>query len=292
MAGKTYYLRDAKDLDLQFYRGYDEAFLFRKAETLMHLVDDVEKYKSVVLFEDNSNFDEKKFIEALNAEIHFTEFHQFEAFFAILIAVFQNLPHWLYLTTYKSSEIKEKVNALLKKDLKTVSNGLVSNSNEFINSAVYAGFISDDEEIAQNWQQNVDNIFWFITRVAQKYIEGTEYNAYKHGVRVITGPTAIKFSPTGQPDKGFQYESENSIRFLELDEVEKNKFQVKETFKHFNPIESINHLYFMYGVLENIKSVRIARIKDETKAKLKSFASLDKENLNKLRVVTKWSMNL
>jgi len=37
---------------------------------------------------------------------------------------------------------------------------------------------------------------------------------------VITGPTFIKFSLTGQPDKGFKYESENSIRFLELDEVE------------------------------------------------------------------------
>ena len=292
MTEKTYFLRDGKDLDLQFYRGYDEAFLFRKAETLMRLVENVEEYKSALLEDESENFDEKKFIETLNAEIHFTEFHQFEAFFAVLISVYQKLPHWLYLTTYTSREIKEKVNAFLKNDLKTVSNGMVDNSNDFINSAVYAGFVSDNESIAQKWQENIDNIFWFITRVARKYIEATEYNAYKHGLRVFTGSTFIKFSPTGQPDKGFQYASDNSVRFLELNEVEKNIFQVKETFKHFNPIESLNHLYFMSGVLETIKSVRLARINGETKANLQSFSSLDKDSLNKLRVVTKWSMTL
>ena len=206
--------------------------------------------------------------------------------------MFQKLPHWLYLTTYTSREIKQKVNAFIEKDLKAVSYDMVDNKNDFINSAVYAGFVSDDENIAQKWQENIDNIFWFITRVARKYIEATEYNAYKHGLRVFTGPTFIKFSPTGQPDKGFQYVSDNSVRFLELDEIEKNKFQVKETFKHFNPIESINHLYFMSGILETIKSVRMARIKGETKANLKSFSSLDKDSLNKLGVVTKWSMTL
>src|SRR5215212_9716310 len=153
MAEKTYFLRDAKDLNLQFYNSYDEAFLYRKAETLMLLVDDVEEYKSALLGADSKDFDQKKFVETLNAEIHFTEFHQFEAFFAVLIAIFQDLPHWLYLTTYTSREIKEKVNAFLDRDLKIVSNGLVDNSNDFINSAVYAGFISDNEGIVQKWQE-------------------------------------------------------------------------------------------------------------------------------------------
>ena len=292
MNKKHYILRDPKNLDLKFYQGYDEAFLFTKAETLMRLVDDVEKYKSAMLMDDCKDFNQDKFIETLNAEIHFTEFHQFEAFFAVLIAVFQKLPHWLYLTTYTTREIKQKVDLFLGNDIKTVSNNLVDNPHEFINFAVYAGFMSDDEKIAQNWQQNLDNIFWFITRIARKYIEGSEYNAYKHGLRVITGPSFIKFSPTGQPDKGFQYESKNSIRFLEMDEVEKNIFQVKETFKHFNPIESINHLYFMNSILETIKSVRMARLKGETKANLKTFLSLDKDDLNKLRVFTKWSVTL
>jgi hypothetical protein len=48
----------------------------------------------------------------------------------------------------------------------------------------------------------------------------------------------------------------------------------------------------MYGILETIKSVRMARVNGETKANLNSFSSLDKDNLNKMRVVTKWSMSL
>lgn len=180
----------------------------------------------------------------------------------------------------------------MEKDIKTVTNGLIDNANELINEAVYANFISDKDEIAQNWQTNIDNIIWFIARIAQKYIEGTEYNAYKHGLRTMTGPTYFRVFPTGEPEKGLRYESDDSLRFLELEEVEKNVFQVKETYKHFNPIESLNHIYFMSGILETIKSVRLARLNGETKARLNSFVQLNKENLNKMRVVTKWSFTL
>ncbi len=290
MTKKSFYLTDPKDLDLRFYQAYDEAFLLRKAEVIVSIVDDIDEFKKF-LFEDNENndFEKEKYIETLNADLYFSEFQQFEAFFAILIATFQELPHWLYLTTYTTREIKQKVVAFLDGDIDTASNGLVSDIHKFINETVYANFMSDKSEIAQNWETNIENIVWFIKRLSKKYIEGTEYNAYKHGLRTMTGPTYFRMFPTGEPDKGISYASDDSIRFLELEKVEDNAHKVKEVYKHFNPIESLNHIYFMSGILETIKSVRLARIKGEKHARINSFTQLDRDNLNELCVVTRWS---
>lgn len=293
MKGKKFFLRDPKDLNLRFYERYDEEFLLRKAKVIMSVVDNFDAVaKSLIDNEDETEQEKRKYIETLNAELHFSEFQQFEAFFALLIAIFQELPHWLYLTTYSTREIKQKVASFLEGDISSLTNGLVDNKSEFVNEAVYAQFRSDKEEVSQNWQTNIDNIIWVIERIANKYMSGTEFNAYKHGLRTMTGPTYVRIFPTGEPEKGIKFESDDSLRFLELEELEKNVFEVKETFKHFNPLESISHIYFMSALLETIKSVRLARLRGETKTRLNSFVQLNKESLNKLVVATKWSYTL
>lgn len=290
---KRYLLRDPKLLNLRFYQSYDESFLFRKVETLLFLLEDLDNFKEFMTAgDDNPEFNLGKYKETLNAEIYFTEFHQFEAFFALLIAIFQDLPHWLYLTTYPPGEIKEKAEAFIDGDFSKVTNGCIASLEEFLNAAIYADFLSDDVEISNQWQKNLENISWLIARLAQKYLKGIEYNAYKHGLRMMMGASYFRFYPTGHPEQAVQFQSDDSIRFLELERVDKDTYQVKETYKHFNPIESLNHLYFMSVMLKTIKSVRLARLKGEKKARLNSLTQLDKDNLDKLRVVTEWSINL
>ena len=173
-----------------------------------------------------------------------------------------------------------------------MTNGYVTSTEEFLNAAIYADFLSDDEAVANQWQINLDNITWLITRLANRYINSDEYNAYKHGLRMMTGPSYFRFYPTNHPQKGVKFQSDDSVRFLELEKLDKNTYQVKETYKHFNPIESLNHLYFMSAILETIRLVRLARLKGENKAQLNSFTQLDRESFDKLRVFTKWSINL
>lgn len=242
MARKTYYLKDPKDLNIRFYQSYDEGYLLRKAEIIASTVDNFDEFTNFLEVSKNTpTFEKQKYLEMLNAELHFSEFQQFEAFFAIFIAIFQELPHWLYLTTYTTREIKQKVKAFLEKDIKTVTNGFIENINELINEAIYANFLSDKEEIAHHWQANIDNIVWFIGRIAHKYLEGTEYNAYKHGLRTFTGPTYFQMFPTGEPERGIRFESDDSIRFLELDEIEKSVFssqrniQTLQSYRKYKP---------------------------------------------------------
>lgn len=291
MAKRNYMIRDPANLNLRFYSQYDETFILRKSYSLLLISDNIPEFKQFVAKSDDSDeLVDDKFAEALRAEVHFAEFHQFEAFFALLVAGFQPLPHWLYLTTYSTSEFRTKVNALLKQDIATVTNGHTSSPADFIDTAIYDGFRPDDPEKVSAWKTNIDNIFWFVKRLAKKFLDSPEYNAYKHGLRIITGPSYFRLYPTGQPEKGFTHESEDSIRYLELETLDNQSVLVRESFQHFNPDESVNHIYFMSSVLETVRSVRLARIKRDKGARLNTFISLDRGDISKLSRGTKWSI--
>lgn len=287
-------LIDAQDLNRKFYEKYDDTFLFRKADTLLFITDNLQGFRNFVEEHggDSTEIDQR-FVETLRAEVHFTEFHQFEAFFALLIAVYQELPHWLFLTTYSNREIKNKIKSFLEGDMKELTNGQMDTVNEFLQWSVYAKFISSEEQHSQNWQTNLDNIAWLLNRMSKKYLDGSEYNAYKHGLRVMTGPSSLKIHANDNPEGGtVLFSSNDSLRFLEVERSKNSSQTVRETFKHFNPIESLNHLYFMGNLIETIKGVRLAKINKEDRVKLNVFTNLDKEKLDKAVVRTKWSISI
>jgi hypothetical protein len=293
VAKPTFVIRDPQGLDLRFYQSFDNSFLLNKAETLLFIAENYEKYKEFAA--ENGGGEEgidKKFAETLRAEVHFTEFHQFEGFFALLIAMYQTLPHWLFLTTYETREIKEKVKALIEGDIKVVTNGQFDSVNDFLDLSVYAGFRSNAPEKAEKWKTNLGNIAWMLKRMAEKYDEAIEYNSYKHGLRVLTGHTYLRIHPSDNASGGFGFASDDSLRFLEVEKLEgQDTYRVvSEVFKHFNPIESINHIGFMSAILETIKSTRLASLKGETGANLNIFINMNKDELVKMRTVTKWSL--
>lgn len=291
MSKLNYIIRDPKGLNTRFYERYDELFLLRKAYTLLLIADRPEAFKQFVKeAEDSEELVDNRYTEALRAEIHFSEFLQFEAFFALLIAGFQPLPHWLYLTTYSTWDLKAKITAFLNGDIANVTSGRIRSPKEFVDTAIYDSFRPDDPDKIAHWDLNIDNILWFVRRIARKFIDGPEYNAYKHGLRIITGPTYFRLYPTGEPEKGFTHASDDSIRYLELEPIENNQTLVREAFKHFSPEESINHIFFMSSILETVRAVRLARLKSEPGAKLNTFISLDRENITNLTKGTKWSL--
>lgn len=244
MKYRTFVIQDPNHLNSDFYENFDEGYSLRKASILLTIVENLEQFKKFLedIDEDNDDIDQK-FSEAFRAEIHFTELHQFEAFFAMILAVFQDLPHWLFLKDYPTSEIREKVEAYIEGNIPKLTSGRASSEHDFLNWAIYAGFESDKEEHQKNWRKNLDDIAWMLRRMAKKYLDGLEeYNSFKHGLRFLTGPTYFKIFPTGQPEKGLQYSSDDSLRFLEVEKLsDEGVFVVKKVFKHFSPVESINH---------------------------------------------------
>jgi hypothetical protein len=169
----TYIIRDPDRLNLRFYDGFDHKFLYRKAQTLMYLFDQRDQFRELVkqVDEQSENVEgeyltsqdiDEKYFEGLKAEVYFTEMHQFESFFALLLALFQELPHWLYLTTYKTGEIKEAVRHFLEGNIAAITDSKVDTEQDFIHHAIYAGFALSEE----NKETTLENIGWCIKRLA------------------------------------------------------------------------------------------------------------------------------
>lgn len=257
-------LNTGHSLDVQFYEEYDPDFLWNKAQTLRLVTDNLGEFREFLRkVNDTDEGIDQKYIEAINAEIHFTEFHQFECFFALLIAPFQEKSHWIFLNDYRPSEIREKARQFLAHDIQKLTNGTIGDINNFILWAIYCGYgYPQDSENYERWIESLDGIEWMINRLATKYVDGVEYNAYKHGLRLHTGPSHFAVYPENQREKGFSWASDDSVRFLEI-KKEGCSQRVQYSVKHFDPEEAITHLQFMNLVLGILKKCRLARLKRE-----------------------------
>ncbi len=290
MKTKKYLVRDPKALDLMFYSNYDDNFIFNKAMSLLSILDLGDEYKLLAEKSKLPPFEiNRKFFEALEAEIYFSEFHFFESFWGLAIAIFQDSPHWLYLTTYETKEIKEKVSAFLNEDVKTLTNDRLTNFNDLVNQAIYTDY-TFTEKVRPNWQTNIDNILWALQRIGRKYLDAKEYNGYKHGLRVMTGPTSFAIYPDGEPDKASGISSDHSLIFLETQSKGEKELTVHQTVKHFNLNESINHILLLNMMTSTIKSTRLAKLKGESKAdNIYTFFDLDRDGLLNEGGKTQWS---
>lgn len=148
-----YIIRNPGQLNKRFYDGFDHNFLYRKAQTLAFLLDQQENFKSLVKQAEENYKDREdapllsedvneKYFEELRAEIYFTEMHQFESFFALLLAYFKEVPDWLYLTTYKTEEIKAAIQDYVDNNISAVTDGKADNAHFFLVYAMYAEFYS------------------------------------------------------------------------------------------------------------------------------------------------------
>ena len=275
----NYIIRDHGQLNQRFYDAFDHKFLYRKAQTLMFLVDKQEQFKELVKqaeetskdIEDNPILSQdinEKYFEGLRAEIYFTSMHQFEGFFALLLAMFQKLPHWLYLTTYTTREIKKAIQCYVDDDIPTVTNGIVNSAQDFIIGGMYSGFYSEDLRDNSELNESIEATDWFIKRMGKLYLEATEYNAYKHGLRVLTGHSTLsaQLSDAAGNPQGQSFilgDSEDSLSFLELEDKGEGGQTVVHVTKHFNPKESFEQIGIMQLILDEVMRTRIARVKQE-----------------------------
>jgi hypothetical protein len=296
---KDYKVRNPGIVMKRFYDGFDHKFLYRKAQTLMFLVNERERFIAMVrqaeepgeegtnTYLSSQDIDDKYF-EGLRAEVYFTEMHQFEGFFALLLTVFQTVPHWLYLTTYGTSEIKTAIQNYIDGNISAVTNGMVNTVEEFVIFAVYAGFSPDEQNKEGQWKESVETIDWFIKRAGKRYLDAAaEYNGYKHGLRVLTGHSRLVIWPNdaaGNPQgQGFVMgDSEDSVSFLALEDKGENGETVSEMTKHFNPHESFEHIQIMQIILDEVMRTRRARINKEPLESLQTIV-IDKEKLQALR---------
>lgn len=284
MSTRPYLYHDASALDIEFYRGFDERFLERKAHILFQLLSHPELLKQVG-GEDLGRIEQT--VQAIATELHCSELHQFETYFALLLAPFQLLPHWVFLTTYRVGWIKEKVSDFLAGRIGALTHDCARTMEDFIESAICLRTRPEGID-PETWSTSLGNLRWLTMRMARKYIEGGEYNAYKHGLRVSASEAGLFVQTAGAPQLVLQVPY--SITHLVLDDVPEGRRVSVET-KGISPRESLLHVQQMARVIGSMKNVRLAVLTGDPKAQVATFESLDRAELESLTTVSRWKFS-
>jgi hypothetical protein len=283
---------------------YDADFLFNKAATLLFVIAKGEPVVEQIEAEMPSAGGGKlspKYLESLRAELLFTALHQCETFFALLIALYQPLPHWVYLTTYETKEIKQAVEQILAHQIRKLTAGAVAKIRDFVKLSVYGDFVmAADPERASRWDENLDNAAWLIERIGGFYLEyDGAYNSYKHGLRVMTGPHWLGIAPEN-PDGTVQGPmriiqlSEDALTYLQKEPVREvdgaKEIPISESTRAFNPFEASFYLAKMNQMLQTIKATRLAVLRgDGVIPSINTYFGMDRDYVLQLATRGEWT---
>src|SRR6266700_3336363 len=284
------------DQNLRFYERYDENFLFNKMVTLLYILDEgesvIKQIEERLVSNGGASFSER-YLESIRAEIFFTALHQCETFFALLIAPFQPLPHWLYLTIYETKEIKQVVELILADKITEITGGGITTIQDFIKFAVYCEVMAADLQMTKRWDENIDNVAWLVKRIGEFFFKyDRAYNSYKHGLRVMTGPHQLRIGlqkPDGATTGPMHViqASEDSVTYLQKEPVREvdgeKEIPISEVTKAFNPFEATFYLAKMNQMLETIRATRLAFLEGgEPVESLNTFFGLDRDEVEQL----------
>ena len=157
----------------------------------------------------------------------------------------------------------------------------------FFRVAVYHGCQNEPDEQA-SWNATFENLWWLLHRIGEKYLEGKEYNAYKHGLRIMA--TELTLAASANPNdfsNAFVMRSPYSIRHLTFTPTTEGTTVSIET-KAFSPTESIAHVRIMADILTAIKRIRYAAITGNPRVEVTLFPSIDRAGLQELAAFQRW----
>ena len=246
----------AQEADHAFYRDYDPEFLLKKAVCLASI------YKQPAGFADLMNWPHDEFVQtflgSIATELHCTAFHQCEALLALILAEYQNRPDWVYLSTYGTREIKDTARMIVGNEISEITRGANSSVEELVATAIYANCKPSGDDAA--WGQSIKDIGWFLEQFCDSYLKGAEYNAYKHGLRVVSGAAQLA---TNLHEPGAELKTvlamKHSLSFLEIGDTPEG-YTAEEITKELSPDHSLDQIQIAAGILRTIRDSRIIRL--------------------------------
>jgi hypothetical protein len=275
--------------DANFYDGYDPGFLVSKARLLYAIYRNPDAFKAcsnswgMPAEETSDNLQ-----SVVATELHNTSFHQTEAMIALLLCEYQNRPDWVYLTSYGNSEMKNAAKSIATGRFGDLTNGMASDPISFVKAAVYANVEFSSMPVAEQWERSVDDIAWLIGHAAERFVSGQEYNAYKHGLRVVAGSAGLGVATqTGPSEFKRVLSMKHAVTYLELGE-ETGGYVGQCVTKEVSPEYSFELINCIALVLMTTKEMRVARTKQHVDTA--SFPQIDREVLLKLQPQSSFSL--
>lgn len=276
-----------------FYKEFPYKYWLYKAEMINSLLDSDKKFQdsngTLEIFDGSL----KEYKQMLKYELHFTYYHQAEALFELIFALekLDDKYIWFILSesyqhqkkyANKIKNIAEGKFKLFDKEVKLKSGKSLS----FIEWLLYDAFgekiQSDELKISLSKAKDIIQI------IAEDLADKAQYNAFKHGMRVL--PLWNKFS-IGIKDKQrkeFNFDLENSFTFLSFP---KDRSKIDEITIGYSPDQDLLKINLITLLMKSIIGVRRDKYFNNKKGQLFHFVDIDfkkkimKENTGVHRLV-------
>jgi hypothetical protein len=274
--------------DAKFYQGCDPFFLAKKATTLFGI------WKNIDVFWESSESwgmhveTKGELLNLLATELHAAAFHQTEAMIAFLLCEYQNRPDWVYLTTYANAEMKNAAKAISSGDFASITGDTAKDARAFVKEAVFATWDLSLAEADEAWGQSIDDIAWLLQSVCERFVEGHEYNAYKHGLRVISGSAGLALAPFGSCAFKPIIRMPHAMTYLEISE-ESAGYVGSEVTKETRPEYSFELIHCMAAVLALTKTMRVARVNGSLDGLEILLPQIDRAGLSRIKPISRFS---
>lgn len=212
-----------------FYRDYQKDYHRIKANYLKSMLDDTKKYGLSIFGENMLKDDIDDFRLVLKSDLRQTYFHAIETVFELLFALspkkdtvteYYDFTLHFRLTYSNWSETYRKI-----KDIATIDSALdfLDQSIDFTDRKItvgqylfYMGIFYQsnfENELKAKVENSIESIKTTLRIIAREFVNREEYNAYKHGLRIVPSLTQITLVPLDDEIDELNFDLSDSMSF-------------------------------------------------------------------------------
>lgn len=209
-----------------FFQSFQKDFHRIKAIYLIRMLEENEKFETI-FYEETLDEDEKfNFKLALKSDLRQTYFHAIETFFELFFGLnprgkkpnsdrdlIFTLTYSNFSETYKKiRDIAENENSLdfLDEEINFLNHKVTIGQYLF-----YMGFVKDnmDANLRKRIDESIEAIKSCVRILAKDFTTREEYNAYKHGLRIMPTTTNLAFADAETGEVKFVWDLSDSMSF-------------------------------------------------------------------------------
>jgi len=229
-----------------FYQTYLQDYHKIKATYLKKMIDELTKFEIEVFGKEQSHEEQKTFKRVLLCDLRQTYFHSIETFFELFFALnpqgkkYFDDEYILYQLTNSDwrKNLKKIENIALNKE----ALGFLNDKMTFLGFDItvgqyifYMGIFNRKllpQNVFDNMEDSMEAIKYGIQVLANDFIKKEEYNAYKHGLRIIPAVNKIIFAPVDEIERKIHFDLSNSMSYYSKG---KDKDELKINTLVFDP---------------------------------------------------------
>lgn len=271
-----------------FYKSYQYNYHRIKAQYLKKMLDETQMYAENIYGQDLTEDDVKEFRLVLKSDLRQNYFHSIETLFELIFALIHknddkyeyfdlNLQFRLTYSNWKESYKKIK-------DIATQDNALnfLDDVHLFSKDKItigqylfYIGIFRQpnfEKILKEKTIQSINSIKQVLRIIAREFMDREEYNAYKHGLRIMPSITEIMLVPLEFEIENLTFDLRDSMSFY-------TKMSNREDIKIVTKIFDSNRDYRMTYLCSNLihqlifyRRIEMKLLGDENKfSKIKYF---------------------